>query len=300
MPPAQLPTALVVTADDFGFGVSTSRGIIRAHRAGIVTSTSLMAVTGDHAAGSVALLADAPALEVGMHLVLTGPAQRPLAATRSSGLVGRDGAFHPLKKLLFLSLCERLDYRGVLDEICAQAEKCRGLLGRSPAYVDGHHHAHQLPVVREALVIAMRVGVLPRVARCTTEAASVRKNVRGCAIRRAVMHRIGSAARPGFQEAGVQTNDSCFGIISPADLRKSNPWDHYLGHLPPTGTVEWFVHPGEADETLAGRDTYRAERVIELEALIRFTQQDDWPRWKSILRTKCQPPTYPPTTSRRT
>src|SRR5438874_1644761 len=94
------PQALIVTADDFGFGVATSRGIIRAHRAGVVTAASLMAVTGDHAAASVELLGDAPRLEVGLHLVLSGPPQRPLVAGRSSGLVRRDGAFHPLGRIM--------------------------------------------------------------------------------------------------------------------------------------------------------------------------------------------------------
>src|SRR5687768_16540210 len=101
------PLNLIVTADDFGIGLETSRGIVHAHLNGPVTCASLMTVTADHAARSVPLLADAPRLEVGLHLVMSG-CDRPLAATRSSGLLGRDGRFLPLPKLILRSLTWRI------------------------------------------------------------------------------------------------------------------------------------------------------------------------------------------------
>src|SRR3954468_18812277 len=48
-----------------------SRGIVKAHRAGIVTSTSLLGNCTD-LDGARALLAEAPALGVGVHLALIG------------------------------------------------------------------------------------------------------------------------------------------------------------------------------------------------------------------------------------
>lgn len=339
------PEALIVTADDFGFGVATSRGIVRAHQAGVVTSTSMMVVTGDHAAASAPLLDDAPRLEVGLHLVLTGRAQKPLVAGKSSGLVGRDGGFHPLGRLIWRAWRRRLDTNAVFDEICAQARRCEELLGRHPAYVDGHHHAHQLPVIREALVRAMRQGVLPAVTRCTIEGPSVRANVRGSRLRRTVMHRLGMAARPVFKAAGVWINDSCFGMIGKQEMagglnrfglepqggtgfqpvlgdhckRKAwfssrllnfdwparagspchgegrrrnsldadpNLWSAYLPHLAKSGVVEWFVHPGEMDTTLANRDSYIEQRAIELESLNRLGASAAWPKWAAALTTK--------------
>jgi predicted glycoside hydrolase/deacetylase ChbG (UPF0249 family) len=285
-PPLHLPEALVITADDFGFGLATSRGIVRVHQIGVVTATSLMAVTGDHAAASVPLLADAPELEVGLHLVLTGRAQKPLVATRSSGLVGRDGNFHSLESLLWLSWRRKLDASGVLDEIAAQADRCAKLLGRAPAYVDGHHHAHQLPVIREALIDAMTRGMLPRIARSTVEPPEIRKHVPGSRLRRAVMHRIGLASRPLFQQAGVRINDSCFGMISAKDLQKPFPWSQYLPHIPSSGCVEWFVHPGEYDSTLIGRDTYIQGRAIELKVFESLAADPAWPAYRARFTTK--------------
>jgi hypothetical protein len=100
------------------------------------------------------------------------------------------------------------------------------------------------------------------------------------------MHRLGVAARPVFQQAGVQTSDACFGIIGPRQLREPLPWAAYLPHLPRTGVVEWFVHPGEADATLAGRDSYIVPRVAEMEALIRLGDHPDWGKWSTALTTK--------------
>ena len=65
------PIRLVVNADDFGMSAEISRGIVRAHREGIVTSASLLGNCADLDA-TRALLADAPQLGVGVHLALIG------------------------------------------------------------------------------------------------------------------------------------------------------------------------------------------------------------------------------------
>jgi len=69
---------LVVNADDFGLSPAISRGILRAHRDGIVTSTSLLGNCAD-LDGARALLAEAPNLGVGVHLALVegGPVADP-------------------------------------------------------------------------------------------------------------------------------------------------------------------------------------------------------------------------------
>src|SRR4051794_8693816 len=84
---------LVVNADDFGMTAAVSRGILQAHRAGVVTSTSLLGNCDDMAA-TRALLADAPELGVGVHLSLVGG--RPVAPPDSvRSLTNGEGAFHP-------------------------------------------------------------------------------------------------------------------------------------------------------------------------------------------------------------
>lgn len=46
----------------------------------------------------------------------------------------------------------RVDTRLLADEIRCQLDRFETALGRVPAYVDGHQHVHQLPVIRELLL----------------------------------------------------------------------------------------------------------------------------------------------------
>ncbi|HXR24730.1 MAG TPA: ChbG/HpnK family deacetylase, partial [Candidatus Binataceae bacterium] len=61
--------AVIVTADDFGYSREVNAGIIRAHREGILTATSLIvsAAARDEAA---VLARENPNLDVGLHLVV--------------------------------------------------------------------------------------------------------------------------------------------------------------------------------------------------------------------------------------
>jgi predicted glycoside hydrolase/deacetylase ChbG (UPF0249 family) len=278
--------SLVVTADDFGIGKKTSEGIIRAHLHGPVTATSLMSITGDHVRASIPLLDDAPNLEVGLHLVLTRCGDKPVMARQSSGLVDRDGEFFSNGKLWIRAFTGKLDRLGVADEIAAQTELFHKLVGRPPAYVDGHHHSHQLPVVRDALLDVMGHDLLPRITRITTEADSIRQKVRSVRLKRMAAGMLGKQAAKVLGTRWVWSNDSFFGMLSPADLKRPFPWDRYLAALPTSGVIEWVVHPGLADETLAGRDDYNAARAAELEALTSPAGVAEWERFRAHLRRK--------------
>ena len=62
---------LILNADDFGMTHGVNEGIMRAHREGILTSTTLMA-NGLAFADAVKKAAENPKLGVGCHLVLVG------------------------------------------------------------------------------------------------------------------------------------------------------------------------------------------------------------------------------------
>jgi chitin disaccharide deacetylase len=50
------------------------------------------------------------------------------------------------------SFLHRLDRRAVRAEIKAQLDEFEQGVGRGPAYIDGHQHVHQLPIVRSELL----------------------------------------------------------------------------------------------------------------------------------------------------
>jgi predicted glycoside hydrolase/deacetylase ChbG (UPF0249 family) len=272
-----------VTADDFGIGRETSRGIIRAHLDGPVTATSMMVVTGDHARASLDLLEQAPRLEVGLHLVLTRCGHAPLKAKKNSGFTDRDGNFLHNGGLWRAAFTGRVSKAAVANELGAQAEQFASLTGRRPAYFDCHHHAHQLPVIRQAIVELVEQGVLPPIGRTTVEPPAVRRNVRGVAWKRRAANFIGRRAAKLFAGHHVFANEYFVGMLSEADLAKEFPWQNFLENLPPSGVIEWIVHPGLADETLAGRDDYRAARQSELTAL---TNPAHWQHLRPVLSTK--------------
>jgi predicted glycoside hydrolase/deacetylase ChbG (UPF0249 family) len=278
--------SLIVTADDFGIGLKTSQGIIRAHQNGPVTATSLMVVTGDHVRASVPLLADAPNLDVGLHLVLTRCGEKPILARQSSGLVDHDGEFFTNGQLWLRAFTGKLDRAGVADEIAAQTDLFHKLVGRAPDYVDGHHHSHQLPIVRDALMEVMSHDLLPRVTRITIEDKSIRRKVSSVKLKRIAAHLLGRRTSEKFSTTWVWTNDSFFGMLGAADLSRPFPWDNYLRALPDTGVVEWVVHPGLLDPTLADRDDYKAERARELEALTEPAGVKAWEHLRPNLARK--------------
>jgi predicted glycoside hydrolase/deacetylase ChbG (UPF0249 family) len=281
--------ALIVTADDFGLGPATSRGIIRAHLNGPVTATSMMVVTGDRASASAPLLSQAPRLEVGLHLVLTGAGEKPLVQRRGSGLVGRDGYFLPLAQLLLSALRGRLNRAAVGDEIARQAERFTALLGRPPAHVDGHHHAHELPVIREALVDVMNAGLLPRITRTTRLLPGTARSAPPVLLRQAIAQYLGVAAARTFAAAGIASNDLFFGMFEAAEQTSPFPWLRDLNRLerlPPGCVVEWIVHPGLPDDSWTGRDPYTKGRAQELEALTDPARRGAWEQWRPNLATK--------------
>src|SRR5271167_2738029 len=80
---------LIVNADDLGWTVGVNRGIVEAHRKGLVTSTSLLA-NGQAFAAAAEIRRSYPELGIGVHLNLSdGP---PTAPTQEvNGLLGKSG-----------------------------------------------------------------------------------------------------------------------------------------------------------------------------------------------------------------
>src|SRR5437899_2323951 len=132
---------LIVNADDLGRSAGVDRGIVRAHREGIVTSATLMANTTDAAHAGAVARAD-PSLDVGVHLVLTFA--RPLSEpTRVRSLVTPTGEF-PRRSLL---LTREVDRDEALLEYRAQYARARELIGREPTHLDSHHWVHDMPAL---------------------------------------------------------------------------------------------------------------------------------------------------------
>lgn len=132
---------LIVNADDFGQTPGINRGIITAHRNGIVTSASLM-VRWPAAAKAAAYARRHQSLSVGLHIDL-------------GEQILRAGEWVPLYTVLPVQ-----NESTVRDEIARQLDMFERLMGHAPTHLDSHQHVHLREPARGILVeIAQRLGV---------------------------------------------------------------------------------------------------------------------------------------------
>jgi predicted glycoside hydrolase/deacetylase ChbG (UPF0249 family) len=135
---------LVITADDLGLSPGVTRGILEAHRRGIVRSASLL-VTSVSSPEAAALARMEPDLEVGLHIDLVGgePVSDPAAVP---SLCDEEGRFHDLGALSRRLVTGRVRARDLATEIRAQAALARSW-GIVPLAWDSHRHVHLMPPV---------------------------------------------------------------------------------------------------------------------------------------------------------
>jgi hopanoid biosynthesis associated protein HpnK len=158
-------TQVILNADDFGASHSVNQAIMRAHRQGVLTSTSLM-VTGNAVDEAVTMAREAPGLAVGLHLVVAG-GRAALPPAHITHIVDRDGIFpaEPWRAGLRYAF-SRAAQAELAAELEAQFERFAAT-GLPLSHVDSHMHMHLHPTVfRLLLPLAEKHGArglrLPR------------------------------------------------------------------------------------------------------------------------------------------
>jgi len=257
-------TRLVVNADDFGISERINAGILQAHREGIVTATSLMAV-GRAFEHAVHLSRTVPALDVGVHLALV--AEAPLLRCNSS-LSGTDGRFPASASALACRwLTGGIRKADVRAEWSAQIERILEH-GIRVTHLDSHQHVHVLPgLYGLVLDLAARYDI----AFVRVPVENIRADgppslhgmarVMGSTILRLLWmigrrRGAGPAKRRSLRFLGFQDG----GRLDPVRLRC------LLDRLRPGGVYELMCHPGfTPDEPDVQSWAYRHE--VELRAL---------------------------------
>jgi predicted glycoside hydrolase/deacetylase ChbG (UPF0249 family) len=237
---------LVVNADDYGLTTKVSEGILRGHRDGIITSTSVL-VLAPAFATTGPWLRDVESIGVGAHLALVGEDRPLLSATEIPTLVDRDGRLAPdWRSFLWRARGGRIDIEDIRRELGAQLEAVQQL-GLRLDHLDTHQHLHLWPDVRDVVIdLAQRAEVpvvrVPRSAGRTPVGMGVNLLSRRL---ESTLHRCGlhtSEASAGLDEAGAL--DAVRLGLTLDRLARSD-----------ARTLELFTHPGEADDR--DRDRYR-------------------------------------------
>ena len=135
---------LVVTADDLGLSPGVTKGILEAHRTGVVRSASLLTTFAASEAGAAQAVVER-GLEVGVHLDLVGgwPNADP---SMVKTLVDADGRFHPLPEFTKRLFTGRVRANDIATELRAQVERARSWGVPAVAW-DSHRHVHLMPPV---------------------------------------------------------------------------------------------------------------------------------------------------------
>ena len=201
--------ALIITADDYGYSPGYDDGIIEAAGAGAVDSVSVM-VTRESLDAARLL---ATGVETGLHLELP----RELTEGERVGPHERDAA---------------------LQAVRDQLEAFESVLGRPPAYLDGHRHCHAHAGLASGMAREARQRGLP-------------------------VRSVDSGHRRILRREGVATPDRLIGRYSeepdgalPVELRPVVDGEGELA----SGITEWMVHPGHPDpQSDSGYDQAREE-----------------------------------------
>ncbi|MGL4419451.1 MAG: carbohydrate deacetylase [Gemmataceae bacterium] len=262
----------IITADDFGIGVATSRGILDLATAGRITSTVLL-TNSPYAQECVELWRSAGRpVPLGWHPALTLDA--PLCPPdQVPSLVQADGRFPPLGVFLRRLFLNQLKQSELHAELAAQLQRFMELVGEAPAAVNGHHHCHIWPPVRRVLLELLKPLEPRPFLRRVVESPKALVTVPGVRLKRLLLHRVGRKSAHFQQQSGFPGADQLLGLcdtgLQPAPDFFTR-WIH-AAH-PKSKTLELMCHPGYFDDSLIGRDGtaesgHLARRVMEYELL---------------------------------
>ncbi|MCQ2741516.1 MAG: ChbG/HpnK family deacetylase, partial [Alphaproteobacteria bacterium] len=152
---------IIFNADDFGISHGVNKAIEKAHKEGVLNSTSIM-ITLKFVDEALEMLKSMPNLNVGLHANLTNE-YAVLPFDEIPLLVDESGKFkHGFVDLAVLSLLHPQELkRQVKSEIRAQIDKALAS-GIQLSHLDSHRHVHMIPVIFKAFTELCEEYKIPR------------------------------------------------------------------------------------------------------------------------------------------
>jgi predicted glycoside hydrolase/deacetylase ChbG (UPF0249 family) len=254
-----VPTRFILIADDFAMTRGISEGILALAEAGRLSGTGAMVNMPRWPAEAAAAAKLRDRFALGLHLNLTFG--RPLGPMPR---LAPDGMVPAREKVIGRAASRQIDRAEVGAEIERQLDRFQEFAGTPPDFIDGHHHVHGLPGIRDALVEALKrrfpaggplirdpADRLPAIARrrvAATKAAAAALLVAG-------LRRL--AAGAGFATNSGFSGFSTFGTTPYAD-----EFPAFL--IDPGSRPMIMCHPGRPDPELGAGDPIERRRPEEL------------------------------------
>jgi predicted glycoside hydrolase/deacetylase ChbG (UPF0249 family) len=268
-------TGLIVNADDFGLTSGVNRAIVELHRAGVLTSATLMARAAA-TAEAIEIAKATPSLGVGCHVVLVD-GEPVLSGIHDIPNVA-DPVYARFEPTLFRFL-NTIYTRGAQNKVDYQIElearaQIESLLSRGVhlTHIDTHKHTHMFPRVLRPVLRAARSCGICAVRNPFEPAWSVRSTPSAPLTRRLqvrLLRLLEKRFRRIVAEEGFVTTEGAVGVLATGTLDAGSV-AALVRALPQDGKVyELVTHPGYNDEELAHVSTrLRQSRETEREALL--------------------------------
>ncbi|MBA4789788.1 MAG: ChbG/HpnK family deacetylase [Rhizobiales bacterium] len=257
---------IIVCADDYGLAPGVSEAIRALVAARRINATSVMTLFPGlpEEAGRLRIAAQGSGASIGLHVTLSGR----FAPLRVAPLGG--DRLSSMGRLLAGSFAGQVSRDRVRTEVEAQFDAFETAFGMPPAHVDGHQHAHLLPVVREVVLDTTARRAPSALVRDCTQAprARIGFDAKGRFI--SLLAR-GLAAAARARGLRVNTGFSgAYGLRQGGDFAAL--FALFAGGLDEGGMM--MVHPGHVDEILQSRDPVHAPREAEYRLLAGPTYGD--------------------------
>lgn len=251
---------LIVNADDYGLTVGVSRAILHAHRAGVVSSTSVLTLAPGFDK-TAHWLHDAPELGIGAHLAAVGEDPPLLSAREIPTLVDKKGRLWlSWRQFLPRAAAGRIDPDDLRREFEAQLQRLDDAALHID-HIDTHQNLHLWPLVRDVVFdLGESRGI--RAVRVTRSAA--RSGV-GLVVSRLARELERCCDQRGWVYPHASTGLDEAGSLELARMLGA------LGRLAATGapSAELATHPGEHGDPDLVRYDWNYRWGSELDALCR-------------------------------
>lgn len=261
---------LIVTADDFGMGPATTRGILDLAAEGLITNTLLL-VNSPYAEQAVLKWQQAgKPVEVGWHPCLTLDAP-VLPSYRVPTLVDANGRFYSLGRFLGRLATGQIRQAEIRAELHAQYQRFRKLVGRPPLSVATHHHVQVFSPIGALLLDVIDDQRPAPFVRRVREPWRTLLRVPGARLKRFWLSWLGRDDAYRQRQLYFPGNQWLIGITNPRNVRDSRFMTRWIASAV-GNAVELTCHPGYFDPTLVGRDCtphdgQQERRVRELQHL---------------------------------
>lgn len=255
---------VILVADDYAISGGVTAGIetlARKRRLSAASAIVTLPRWGNDAPRLTDLRGD---IAIGLHINLT--LASPLG--RAPSLAPR-GVLPNIRALTAAATSRRIDVAEVTSEIARQLDAFERGTGRPPDFVDGHQHAHALPLVRDGLLAAL-TDRFPDPAKrplVRLPIATLAGTARGALGKAAFVSSLSIGFGAAVRRAGFPTNDSFAGFSTLSPDRGAVAADLKAAARGARGLHLVMCHPGVPSRELEELDPVLERRAAELAIL---------------------------------